>query len=523
MMCTTSPRFSVTAAAVLLLSLLCAVDYTEAKSSCFLETISLNESACEDYWFGATAYMCLTFLVIVFHIGIMLNLYRTPWATAEAEVMDVFYDWEEPTVEEPEETLADDVNMCERCGTKRNVNALYVPGATLMLCAGCVCYKDSLRAFALYAIVFPLTFLVWFTGIDASEAGAVLVYVLCTLCLCVFFFIGILVTWCTNSEAFQFWFSRRERVSKSAKDDDLDGGGGRFQRLERTLPPEQQALIDCAKHKRHAKALRLILHDNETIEWVEAVPVWRYVRNNHNFQSMLWLVCCIPFVWGGEMLFLFLAADDVDNDTISYLSILLSLVVTLPVLCLIIPWTCAMLVKTRVTYALTNKRALRINSSLFWFASRVYSYPYSRMLLLATQVYPGGGTEGKVMWLPNVEGEEAFLGFEYVANTTSSGDLIKSHKNVVQEICHDNEDEKDEEVVSFRRNTYIMAQVYLTNIFVVAFVLVLFLLLSLTGGYPIIVVIPFIPMCTWIAGLFFLLYRKQMFILKCSNTTCVFA
>lgn len=90
--------------------------------------------------------------------------------------------------------------------------------------------------------------------------------------------------------------------------------------------------------------------------------------------------------------------------------------------------------KARVTYCVTDQRLLKVTSSLFWFPTRVYCFPLSRITELHVTIFDGTvsrrATKGRVMWR-DVPFEESFSDFLYMEDAKSVVRLLLERKRLL--------------------------------------------------------------------------------------------
>lgn len=489
--------FALLCTVLVLLSIFTAeVAAYEGDGSCFLRSISMNDSACSEKWTISFVVLVLTLLIVLALAAALGNLYRTPWNTTLNTNLDTMH-IKELQIGTPDDITATPVPVaiCERCGTTAHVHEFLTPSrrSTIMLCAGCVCYKLILRTFPPHLFIMPSAYLCWFFGIGDPLP---LLEILCGLSLFVVFLV-VLTTLLWNKPALSFIFTRRRTPDK--------GEGPSWQPLSRVLDPKSSDLLARCTRPKHKSAIESILFEEEEILFLEGISVWQYFKRNYDFQMLLWCFASVPVVWGAIGLF-FLFGTQVNEDVI------FGVWVTLFVIFLSAPYVISTILKCSVTYVLTNARALRVNTTLFG-KNRVYSYPYYRMKVLYVFNYVVNdaiSSEGKLSWVWEGD-EDSFTCFEYAANIQEAENTIMQFK--VPRELQSWEDIKDlsPSLLQARVNFFLFLQ------FLPLVVLVLFLVLAVLvdkemWGSLAVLLIP----CLWLTGLLHLLYRKFRFLSKCA-------
>eukprot|EP01103_Thecamoeba_quadrilineata_P002963 TRINITY_DN12802_c0_g1_i1.p1 TRINITY_DN12802_c0_g1~~TRINITY_DN12802_c0_g1_i1.p1 ORF type:complete len:525 (+),score=101.64 TRINITY_DN12802_c0_g1_i1:86-1660(+) len=505
-------------------------------SHCILEAISFNYNACSVYWIISFSLIILSAFSVLVLIIALMNLYRTPWSTSltasleETKVDFCLEDPKNPTTprtQEDDETESDGLeippensldseekpepkvntsttpnyppplHICERCGTSHQVQELSDSEGTLVICPGCLCYKMILRSLPAQAFFLPSAFMSWFFGLGEE---IFLVQIACGMSLLMVLAV-VLVIAIRNPEAIAFIFSRRPKPD--------NGGEGEWERLNRVLGEKATALLDTAYDK-HRKPIREILIDEEDILWLERVSFSRYIKNNHDFQIWIWAFSGLPLMWGAIGLFFILSEIEYHHRW----DLVFGIWITAFVVLLSGPVLISFLVKCRVTYVLTNFRALRVNSTLFWFSNRVYSYPYHRMFYLHTLKFPYS-EEGKVYWQLPLE-QDGFCSLEYVSNVNEAEQVLLQCKTPVVSESRENILKNHLEMSSThleQKTTFFKVAQFLPIVVAIALILVLGFI---DFGWSVAAATPLLP-SAWFTVLFHLIYRKFNFLKNCTS------
>jgi hypothetical protein len=365
--------------------------------------------------------------LLVAYLLVLANLSRTPWnKTMYVELDRLFQNQIQEGGEEGElpTTTGNNsrLNICERCGTSASIRELFSGrGGSIVLCAGCVGYKLMLRFMPGLMFLLPSSFLCWYFGIGSS---LYLPELFSGIGMLMMVGVGLMMLiW--NRPVFPFIIACRPTPDQNEE-------GDHFQRLQRVLDPQSTQLLNSSSiSESHCKSLQGILQDEEEILWIQRVPFSIFIKRHYDLQLLVWSFIAVPAMWGSIGLLSLLYERSITD-------IAFGVWVTIFVLVFSTPYIVAAVLKCKVTYVLTNLRAMRINSTIL-FNTRVYSFPYHRMELLyilnlpdsptsipTTAMAPsssstppdptGEVSKGKVGWSLWPD-EDSFSTLEFVANT----------------------------------------------------------------------------------------------------------
>mmetsp|Transcript_52507 Transcript_52507/g.132072 ORF Transcript_52507/g.132072 Transcript_52507/m.132072 type:complete len:359 (-) Transcript_52507:1739-2815(-) len=328
-----------------------------------------------------------------------------------------------------------------------------------------------------------------------------------------------------NRHAFSFMVARRApRVLEGDPE-------GSWHQLERSLDNRSTVLLNTIDREACKRAIRRILLDDEEILWIEKVSMRAFLRHNHDFIIMVLFCVYLLGIWVVEIV-LFVAYDDVRfywNGWVIGFGVATTVVITLALL--------STLLKCRVVYALTDRRAIRVSPGAPGFADRVYSFPFRRMEMLhmvgfdsppATPPGSESGSpvvgmmkQGRICWKFIKEGDETFSGFEFVDNISEVEQIILEFKTPIPpgsnaDLVERITKRENEQYTQWTRRDQVGLVLRFGLVFLVIVVIaVCMFLYALWVGLLLIIV-------TWHLLVIFLLYRKQLFLLRCAKKTLIF-
>eukprot|EP01101_Sappina_pedata_P007550 TRINITY_DN4023_c0_g1_i1.p1 TRINITY_DN4023_c0_g1~~TRINITY_DN4023_c0_g1_i1.p1 ORF type:complete len:516 (+),score=173.91 TRINITY_DN4023_c0_g1_i1:56-1603(+) len=468
-------------------------------SECLYEAVSLDYV--DSHWIVVLSLILLCLSILSVYILIVANLYRTPWSSSMTISLDDNHFNSDSLLQFQEES-PDVLDVCERCGNDSDLHEVSKTSTgVLVLCAGCICYKTFLRSILPQVFLIFSAFIGWFFGF-AMDFFLIDVEIAMCLFLQLFIFV---ITAIRFPSIFKYIFSLRQSSSSGE-------GDSKFLRLNRILGDKTNSFIEKA-HKSHIKPLKDILIDGEEILWLEPVSLKSFLKHNRSFHIMLWFICGLPLMWAVIGAYYALKGFHWDCHVM-----ILGLLITIFAFALLLPILVSSLVKCRVTYAVTNYRALRVNTTPFWFANRVYSFPVFRMSFLHIFTFPNS-FEGKVSWLVETD-EDAFTQFEYVTCTSEVEEVFRGLRSVATN-SESNSLREDLEMTTRHLHIQSNGLAALQLVPLLGVIVAWFVLYSLDYEKLDISIFP-IPPCLWLTVLLHLAWRKVNFLTKCTSNFLAF-
>eukprot|EP01094_Clydonella_sp_ATCC50884_P025635 TRINITY_DN6812_c0_g1_i1.p1 TRINITY_DN6812_c0_g1~~TRINITY_DN6812_c0_g1_i1.p1 ORF type:complete len:560 (+),score=135.41 TRINITY_DN6812_c0_g1_i1:53-1732(+) len=409
------------------------------ESSCILQYFTLNPCACQGVWIFTLLLLCVCTLLFAVYVAVLANVYRAPWTTALHISSAVNYEKSQEEaaaqtsskssvsgdVDEMDDVaLEEDVvdtaaaspppapkldYICERCGNNKDTIEIVMQGNKTYLCAGCYLYKLMLKTMPAHMFSLPLAYLYSWLGIGPL---IVWILILCTLGAHVLTFALVFVS---ARAAFGYAVTRRVSVSEESTE------------VNKKLSEAGEEIIARIRPA-HQNELRRALVEGEELLWAESVSVRKYLRYNFVFQITIWVLVFLPALYATLVIyFIFFSRSMID--------VAFGGMIGLPLLFVCVPASLNYYMRCRATYAITNARVIRVNSTMLWFRNRVYSFPISRMSYLQLIRYSRSqaACEGEVRWRETVD-VESFRQFEYVQDVNEVRGLVTEHKVIVEEL-----------------------------------------------------------------------------------------